>query len=419
MTNTKNYIHREEVSILIKNISLDTIQIELTDTLYISAPDANNLYTVGCTMEEKFFKIPDIGMKILSHIKKNKGLQNLDLKEEIDIQDFIKNLALMGLITKINEFQIEKNLPEIESKIGLKFNYSIFHKPFTGILFNKITFILMIIIFSLSLYCIYNQYVNYGISFIPKVEVLFSVPNLLVLLLILYISDIILGLYHETAHVLTARHFGLKNVNINLGRRLVHVVYQTRISNIWVLSKNQRRILYLSGMFADFLLISIIIIISQFFLYYELELLFFICRILILVLMLGILFELKVYMRTDIYYLISDKLDNPNLHQDSVKILKNFKLEWKKADSKLRCYFCLMVISSFIEVYVFLNFLLPFLIMSIKEIINIFDKYPSITANNWGTLLGFTLIIIELLLLIIIYIREKYVSKDNYIFTEK
>lgn len=29
MTNTKNYIHREEVSILIKNICLDTIQIEL------------------------------------------------------------------------------------------------------------------------------------------------------------------------------------------------------------------------------------------------------------------------------------------------------------------------------------------------------------------------------------------------------
>lgn len=54
MTNTKNYIHRDEVSSLINNICLDTMKIELRNTLYISDPDANNLYTADSTMEEKF-----------------------------------------------------------------------------------------------------------------------------------------------------------------------------------------------------------------------------------------------------------------------------------------------------------------------------------------------------------------------------
>lgn len=413
MMNTKNYIDRDEVINIINVTSLEKLKIELTSTLYISEADVNSLYTVGCTMEEKFFKVPSIGIKILNHINDNRDLKDLDLNEDVDIKDFIKNITIMGLVIRINDICVEKDTPEIEEKIGLKMNSKFFHKPYTNLIFNKLTFTLASMVMLMSLYFTYIQYVNYGIGIIPNVEVLFSLPNLLFLVLILYISDIIFGLYHETAHVLTARHFGIKNININLGRRLVHLVYQTRISNVWTLSKNQRTLLYTSGILADIFLICIMIILGHLFLYNNFDLLFSISRVLILTLILGILFELKVYMRTDVYYLISDKLDKPNLHQDSIRILKNFNREWKKSDSKLKFYFVIMIVSSLIEVYVFINFLLPFLILSIKEIIDIYENHSNITLNEWGTLLGFIFIIFELLLLMTLFIRERYADKHT------
>ncbi|WP_212677012.1 hypothetical protein, partial [Paenibacillus sp. 7516] len=169
-----------------------------------------------------------------------------------------------------------------------------------------------------------------------------------------YSSDIVLGLYHETAHVVAARYYGIQNININIGRRLIHLVYQTQIPNTWSVSKKGRRIMYLSGMIADCFLITLITIIGHFFLLQGFIVLYYIMRIITLTLLLGILFELKLYMRTDIYYLISDSLELPNLHQDSVKLLKNIK-NWFGASKQLRTYTLIMLLSSTIEIIIFLK----------------------------------------------------------------
>lgn len=253
----------------------------------------------------------------------------------------------------------------------------------------------------------YIQLIYYKQPIVPSVNELFYLPNLLYLTIILYVSDILFGLFHETTHAITARYYGIKNININLGRRLVHIVYQTQIPNIWSLKKEQRKILYLSGMIADIFLLLIITLIGHYFLIHNMMLLYYCTRVIILALFLGILFELKLYMRTDVYYLISDIMEKPNLHQDSMKILRHPSIEWANADRNLKSYFIIMTISSFIEVYVFLKFLLPFMYNSAKEVWNIYLRYPNNDLNDYGTVFAIFLVFLELFLLCFLWVNER------------
>lgn len=410
MTNTEKYISREELLTKIDRQNMNKEFIKVIEDIYISEADKNNMYIVGCKVEGKFIKLPSIALEIINHIETYNSISNISatLGEGIDYPDFVMSLIGLGYIEKYGQYKIIKPNGNSfdENRFGLKMKSKYLNKPYVDIFFNKRSISLFIIVLLSCATIKLIEYFNYNISLLPRVEEFNYIPNLLLLYLMFYISDLVLGLYHETAHVVSARHYGIQNININIGRRLVHLVYQTQIPNTWSVSKKNRQIMYLSGMIADFLLIAILTIIGHFFLLAEYMYIYHVVRIITLILILGILFELKLYMRTDIYYLISDALEQPNLHQDAVKLLKNLKT-WYSASKQLRIYTVIMLFSSMIEIIIFIKFIVPFILFSTDNILQAVHRYPNNTLNDYGNLLATILIIGEVLLLIFLFSKEK------------
>ncbi|HDR7828344.1 hypothetical protein [Bacillus cereus group sp. Bce018] len=394
-------------------------KINFVDDLYMAEKsESDGTYIVGSEQSEQFFKVPKIGYDVMMLIWKGNKIKDIIpiIGSEIDYIDFIKTLDSMGIIKDINT-SIRSN--EKRKRVGLKFKNKFFFKPYTSLFFNSTTKFLFL--FSIFLiFCVSffeNKY--YDSSILPSVDVIFSFPNLLYGILIVLILDIILGLTHEMGHLLSARHFGLRNVNMNIGRRLVSLVYQTQLPGIWKLDSKSKHIIYLSGMLMDIYLLAFLKLLSLFTISNNLIFMHNVMNVAILLIFIGILFEFRIYMRTDLYYFLSDFLNEPNLHQKSTELAKQtFKFIVSKEkvkpqeERKIINYTFFMVICSFVDVFLLIQYIIPaisnFIVFTKTNIsIHHFD------LNYIANVIAVLLLITELLFTLYLFIQEKKVKREE------
>jgi putative peptide zinc metalloprotease protein len=123
---------------------------------------------------------------------------------------------------------------------------------------------------------------------------------------------------HELAHLIAARSVGVP-ARITWGTRLFDLVAHTRMPGVWGVPRRERMRCYLAGMACELVLASVVLIVlaagnpqgagGR------------IGRAIVALVLLGILMQLLVYQRTDVYFVVADLLRARNLHDDACRYL--------------------------------------------------------------------------------------------------
>lgn len=123
---------------------------------------------------------------------------------------------------------------------------------------------------------------------------------------------------HELAHLAAARSMGVPG-RCSLGTRLHMLVAQTDLTGLWALPRRSRYRAYIAGIAWEALLLSTVILILA---HVAVpvgarELL----KTLALLVVFGLIGQLQLYVRTDLYFILADLLRAKNLTEDAVAFL--------------------------------------------------------------------------------------------------
>jgi putative peptide zinc metalloprotease protein len=163
--------------------------------------------------------------------------------------------------------------------------------------------------------------------------------------------------FHEIGHATSASFFGANPGGIGGGFYLFTPVYFADVTDIWRLSKKQRIIVNLSGMYFELIFCSILSLVAFFL---EQQLL----MIISMVVYFHTLFNLNPFLRSDGFWILSDLTNKPNLFfhstdkvKDLFRILRGKKVKWTKFDYFLLVYGLISLSFVFIFLYyvLFLN----------------------------------------------------------------
>lgn len=144
----------------------------------------------------------------------------------------------------------------------------------------------------------------------------------LTLVLLLLLSSAAVAL-HELGHMLAAARYGISS-RLGIGNRLWNIVAEADLSGIWALPRRQRYLPLLAGMMVDLLLISVVTLtiaalrregVSGFPI--------FLLHALMLQIFVTIVWQFNLFLRTDIYYVLSNYLGYPNLDADARVYLRD------------------------------------------------------------------------------------------------
>jgi hypothetical protein len=124
---------------------------------------------------------------------------------------------------------------------------------------------------------------------------------------------------HELMHLTAARSLGAPG-RIGFGTRLHNLVVQTDVTAVWGVPRRFRYRVYLAGMAWDlFLMASLILLVAHLGMP---QLVKAILQALVVAVLMTIPFQLQVYMRTDLYYVLRDLLRTRNLFDDGLSYAK-------------------------------------------------------------------------------------------------
>jgi putative peptide zinc metalloprotease protein len=120
---------------------------------------------------------------------------------------------------------------------------------------------------------------------------------------------------HELMHLAAARRFGAPG-RISFSTRLHHLVVQTDVSGAWAVPRGKRYVVYLAGLAWDaFVVCASTLLIA----YAGLEpTVDRVLAALALCVLLSMLLQAQVYMRTDLYYVLMERLRCANLFHDGL-----------------------------------------------------------------------------------------------------
>lgn len=255
---------------------------------------------------------------------------NLKYKSTITIEyayNFLYNkLATYGIIQsdeiaiKPNQKPnyIKLNFIVISERIVSKFTKQL-HFLFTPNI-SKTVILVAFLLFAISFYHFNSQifYTN-----LPKSQWLFF-----------FMLSFISVTFHELGHASAAHHYGAKHGGIGGGFYLFMPVYFADVTDIWKLTKQQRIVVNLAGMYFEIIYVLFLISIGVIFSFPIL--IIFGCIILM-----SSLRNLNPFMRSDGYWVLSDAMEKPNLMSHGfIKIKQIFKSKatWKKIDYFLLSY---------------------------------------------------------------------------------
>jgi hypothetical protein len=145
-------------------------------------------------------------------------------------------------------------------------------------------------------------------KYFPQPQHIFWYPSLPVSLITYFIISLFLLFKHELAHLLSASAYGLRS-KFYLSRRFFYLVAETQIKDIYKLPRRKRFIIYLAGLASDSALYGLCIFMQVindkgFFIFSNLFYSFL--KQVAVASWIAILWQLRFFMKTDIYALFED-----------------------------------------------------------------------------------------------------------------
>ncbi len=162
-------------------------------------------------------------------------------------------------------------------------------------------------------------------SLVPRpVDLVF--PQFRVISFITFLSLALGSIFlHELSHVVAARALGV-NSRLGIGHRMWFLVAEADLTGLWAVSKKQRYLPLLAGLITDIVSAAILILLlyAQDAQWIHLPIFVIrICKALVMSYWLRIVWQFYVFVRTDIYFVITNYFDCRNLMSDTEEFLKN------------------------------------------------------------------------------------------------
>ncbi|WP_410892359.1 hypothetical protein [Neobacillus sp. 204] len=249
----------------------------------------------------EFFEMPEVCVDAIHLINNGESLEVIERhlrekypNEEVDLIHFAEQLLALNLIAEIDG---EKVFSKENNKENLGF---LWISPKIGrFFFNKVALFFYAGLFILNLILLLSNP-----SLVPRYKdlfifdfMVFNIPAWLVL-------TFCLVLIHEFGHILAIRAQNLPT-NLGVGHRLFLVVLETDMSSVWKLPSKDRNVLFLAGICFDTVILSLALI-SQLALSDGSGIFQGIMNIIVLDIFIRLVYQLCVYMKTDLYHVFEN-----------------------------------------------------------------------------------------------------------------
>jgi putative peptide zinc metalloprotease protein len=376
----------------------DDVKIEFYK---ISFRKENDFYVVWKENSSNFIEIPESSFLTLELLQQGKTPDEVTkilknkYQEEYDVKDFLQELIKLGFVRSIDgiPFSIKKEKTKTFSFIKKEHISWIYSKPLLILYFSVIGLAATILILNPV--------------YFPSYSDLFFTDSYLVVLTVSFAVSLGLVFIHEVSHLLAGKAAGVDGY-FSIGLRLYIPVAETNLTQLWSLPRKKRFIPFLAGMITDAVICSLLIFLIWFSDSNLIILSDFVpfAKMIILVLYYSLFWQFLLFIRTDLYYVISNLFGCRNLYGDSWSyVLSNFlrlfkgkkiKLQIPKKEQKIvRIYAPLMLVATVFSVLFFAFWGLPIFLTVFFEGVNLFSV--GIQGNLEPLLEGFVLICLTVL----------------------
>ena len=339
-----------------------------------------------------YVKITKEMADLISLVNGQNNLNQIDqiYSEKFHIQlnvDFIHQI----LYSKLSKYGLLLDShPEIKpaNPSYLKLSLILFKERFLNkfthflfFLFNPLIAILIVLANIFLLILVFSNHIN-----------LFSDFNLHQNLLFFILLTLTSAIFHEIGHATAANFYGARHGGIGFGFYLLFPVYFADVTDIWRLTKNQRIVVNIAGIYFEMFFCSVLILLSYCFKNSALG----VATTLVLI---RTLVNLNPLVRSDGYWILSDLSNIPSLYTNAGNKLKELgefllnrkSLKWIFSDYLLLFYSLLSY--AFIAYFVLYTLftdpgsILYFFRNLYNFIRQVFSAHPSFSFNDYKELL--------------------------------
>ena len=264
----------------------------MTDTRYGAlnvVPDGAG-YVLGSRYSRDFVAVPAIGGDVVRWLQAGYSVEECARRAEermgepVDVAGFVAGLAEAGLLPTDGVEAVPTRVPAWARRTG-------------RVLFGPA---------GLAVQAALTLTAAAAMVAVPRLRpaytdaIVTGVP--LVSLVVVALVGTASGLVHECAHVLAAAARGVPS-RVSISRRMVTLVYQTDLTRLWGVPRRTRVVPLLAGMLSDAATVGVVVLLELTVLRGAPPLAVQLARALVFVKVAGLVFQLEVFMRTDLYAL--------------------------------------------------------------------------------------------------------------------
>lgn len=279
----------------------------------------NRHYIIEEHVSGDFFEMPAVCIDAIRLIEKEEPLEKIETElqqkypnEEVDMVAFSSQLLELGLVKEIDGVPVEvkkrNQSPEgfmwIPSWLGSFF-------------FNKGTTLLYFAIIFMNIFLVVANP-----ALLPSYGDLFLFDAMMLNVLVFMGLSLCLILIHESGHILAVRAYDLP-ARLEIGNRLLFVVFETDLTPAWKLKPKQRNSLYLAGIWFDqvmlFFAFAIMLVFPG-----GSEFLLGLLSLIVLDLFIKAIYQCCFYMKTDLYYVFENMTGCYNLMENGKAYLSRW-----------------------------------------------------------------------------------------------
>lgn len=234
--------------------------------------------------------------------------------EDIGVEDFVRDMVTNEMVKTVDGYEIATT-SQVQKDL-----FSRVTARYVGWLFSRYAWVVYggMAVVSVLLFAAFPQH-------IPKPEDYFFHPWYSVAVGFMFLFGWVLLAIHELAHLFAARSVGTEGY-FSLSNRLVFIVAQTNLGNIWTVPREKRYVVYLAGMAWDAVMVFfclILLVLSDYNIIKLPVLVYNFLKAVNFIKVWGIIWQFRFNMQTDVYYVLSNYFKCRNLLGDTQSYIKN------------------------------------------------------------------------------------------------
>jgi hypothetical protein len=321
----------------------------------------------------EFYEMPEVCIDAIKMIQHHTSLEEIEIQlkqkypmEEVDLLDFSKQLLELELIEEIDGRKVQSN-----SKGQRVHGFNWVSPKLGRYCFNKFTMILYPVLFIVDL-----TLVTVHPHLLPEYKDLFMFDLMVLNIPAWMFLTLVSVLIHEFGHILAIRSYNLP-AKLEIGHRFFLVVFETDLSSAWKLRAKDRNQLYVAGLCFDTIVLFLALIGQLANMPFVFHAVF---RFIVLDTFIRMIYQLCVYMKTDLYYVIENSTGCYNLMENAQAFLRElFKLQPKGTEAgeavfnsekkKILCYSVFYLTGVVVMMTLFAVFYIPQFIFALQKVL--------------------------------------------------